>query len=60
MTAPRPSAIGVPGKFRGRTKDPHRTCARDGCDTILSRYNHTDLCGVHEPARTLPATRQSG
>ncbi len=25
-----------------------RVCSADGCDTLLSSYNPTDLCAVHE------------
>jgi len=34
-----------------------RTCAEDGCDTVLSRYNKTDRCGVHEPTQVHPAPK---
>jgi hypothetical protein len=55
------SAVGERSKTRRRTNEAARTCAHEGCDTILSRYNKTDWCGVHELLRTLlPATRQSG
>ena len=27
-----------------------RVCAEDGCDTILSVYNHGSYCGPHEGA----------
>jgi hypothetical protein len=54
------SAVGERSKNRRGTNEAARTCAHDGCDTILSRYNRTDWCGVHELLRTLPATRQSG
>lgn len=26
-----------------------RVCEAEGCLTVLSRYNHTDLCWQHEP-----------
>ncbi len=29
------------------SQDRGRLCATDGCDTVLSRYNRTDRCGVH-------------
>jgi hypothetical protein len=32
-----------------RDEEQRPTCAHDGCDTILSRYNKTDRCGVHAP-----------
>jgi hypothetical protein len=54
------TAVGEPSRNRRQNKQAARTCAYDRCDTILSRYNKTDLCGVHELTRMLPATRQSG
>jgi hypothetical protein len=49
---------GRPRDRRG-TESASRTCAHEGCATILSRYNKTTLCGVHEPSRTLAATRRN-
>ena len=31
-------------------------CAVEGCGTILSRFNKTDLCGIHED---VPRSAQS-
>lgn len=28
---------------------PGRVCAADGCDTILSVYNHSPFCCLHQP-----------
>ena len=28
-----------------------RTCARDGCETLLSRYNKREHCFAHAPTR---------
>jgi hypothetical protein len=35
-----------------------RTCAEDGCDTVLSRYNKTQKCSLHE-ATPVPPSRRS-
>jgi hypothetical protein len=53
------SAFGSPSKRRRDTQQRGRTCAEYECDTILSRYNSTDWCSVHEPTRMVPATRKS-
>jgi hypothetical protein len=42
------TALLMPSEDR-RDKEERRLCARDGCDTILSRYNKTDRCGAHAP-----------
>jgi hypothetical protein len=46
------------GGRRGRSpvRSAGRTCAADGCTTILSTYNHSEYCGVHE--RTVVRHRQ--
>ena len=42
------SNYGTPSSADRRDTQPSgRTCAVEGCDTILSRYNKTDLCGIH-------------
>ena len=28
-----------------------RTCARDGCETLLSRYNKREFCYTHAPTK---------
>ncbi len=28
-----------------------RTCAKDGCDTLLSRYNRREYCYSHAPTK---------
>lgn len=35
-----------------RTYRAGRVCEADGCETLLSRYNRSDLCWQHEPLRT--------
>lgn len=39
----------VDGAFHVRTYPAGRTCAHDGCGTVLSVYNPTTYCGAHEP-----------
>jgi hypothetical protein len=53
------SPFGSPSKKRRDVEERGRTCAEEDCDTILSRYNNTDWCGVHEAIRMVPATRKS-
>ena len=53
------SPFGRPSKERRDSATAGRTCAEDECETVLSRYNNTDLCGLHEPKRMVPATRKS-
>lgn len=33
---------------------PGRTCAESGCTTILSIYNHSDRCSVHDDRAESP------
>ena len=42
------SNFGFPSSEDRRHRARGRVCATDGCDTILSRYNRADHCGVHE------------
>ena len=49
--------FGRPSNKRLDSANTGRTCAHDGCDTVLSRYNKTEKCGVHEP--TQPPSRRS-
>jgi hypothetical protein len=51
--------FGRPSTKRLDSEDTGRTCAEDGCDTVLSRYNKTNRCGVHEATRDAPPTRKS-
>jgi hypothetical protein len=40
-----------------------RSCAREGCETVLSIYNLSDTCWVHEEiswSRTRPSPSQRG
>jgi hypothetical protein len=48
-------SFGGPSNKRLDTAEAGRTCAEDNCETILSRYNTTDRCSVHE--RTLAARK---
>ena len=59
MSEDRIVAFGRPSKKRLDNAKAGRTCAEDECETVLSRYNKTERCGVHEPAHMLPATRSS-
>jgi hypothetical protein len=51
--------LGRPSTKRLDTAEAGRTCAEDRCETVLSRYNKTERCGVHEPLRVLNAVRSS-
>jgi hypothetical protein len=44
------STAGQPGR-EPRTYREGRVCDADGCETLLSRYNRSDLCWQHEPLR---------
>ena len=35
-----------------------RVCERDQCTTVLSRYNKSDYCSVHEPRTFTPNPRR--
>jgi hypothetical protein len=52
-------SLGRPSNKRLDTAEAGRTCAEDNCETILSRYNKTDRCGVHDPTLAAPAMRNS-
>ena len=43
----------APGVGRNpvRTYAGHRTCGYDGCGTLLSIYNRSERCWVHEPPK---------
>jgi hypothetical protein len=45
------TSFGRPSNKRLDSAPAGRTCAEDNCETVLSRYNKTDRCGVHEPTR---------
>jgi hypothetical protein len=47
MAGSRPGSAGS----RPRTYAVGRTCVAGGCETVLSRYNPTELCWQHEPLR---------
>jgi hypothetical protein len=32
-----------------RTFPPGRKCTEPDCETVLSIYNETDFCGLHQP-----------
>ena len=57
------SNFGFPSSEDRLDTEPRgRVCATDGCDTILSRYNRADHCGVHENGLVVaarPRTRVS-
>jgi hypothetical protein len=53
------SAFGRPSKKRLDNAEAGRTCAEENCETVLSRYNKTDKCGVHEPTQMVLPTRKS-
>jgi hypothetical protein len=37
------------GPIRTRARD--RTCGHDGCGTLLSVYNRSERCWIHEPPK---------
>ena len=43
----------APVSERGRTRtyEEDRTCRHDGCDTMLSIYNRSERCWIHEPPK---------
>jgi hypothetical protein len=47
------SAFMGPSNRRRENVEPARICAKVDCETVLSRFNKTELCGVHEPERTM-------
>jgi hypothetical protein len=47
MAGSRPGSAGS----RPRTYADGRICGVRGCETVLSRYNRTELCWQHEPRR---------
>jgi hypothetical protein len=54
----RSGSFGRSSAKRLDTAEAGRTCAQDGCETVLSRYNKTERCGVHEPTHVVSTTRQ--
>jgi hypothetical protein len=47
--------FGVPTKGRTtRTSDRGRVCRADGCATVLSIYNDSSDCSVHEITKVKP------
>jgi hypothetical protein len=34
-----------------KTHTKARTCAKDGCDTLLSQYNRREFCYSHAPTK---------
>ena len=46
--------FGQPDRGRGKASRAAagRTCDEDGCATILSTYNASTRCGIHEKAET--------
>ena len=46
------SAAGRGGGRELQTYRAGRVCDADGCETLLSRYNRSDLCWQHEPVHS--------
>lgn len=34
-----------------KTMNENRTCAKDGCETVLSSYNRKEFCYPHAPTK---------
>ncbi len=34
-----------------KTYSSERTCANEGCETVLSRYNRREYCFAHAPTK---------
>jgi len=47
------------GTERVRAFEPERRCAHEGCHTVLSIYNPSSYCGVHDRGRTSRPPRQN-
>ena len=58
MSPDRLVSFGRPSNKRLDTAAAGRTCAEDKCETVLSRYNKTERCGVHEPTHVVSTARQ--
>ncbi|MCI0635610.1 MAG: hypothetical protein L0206_17095 [Actinobacteria bacterium] len=43
----------VTSGIRPRTYAAGRVCGAEGCRTVLSRYNRSELCWQHEPRRPI-------
>jgi hypothetical protein len=52
------NAFGVPMKSKKARAAKGRTCDRPECNTILSTYNDSSTCSVHEHIRRLPPERR--
>lgn len=39
------------GNRRSKLSAPGRVCKEEGCGTVLSRYNETDYCSLHNNPR---------
>jgi len=46
----RASRLGT-NRRRPRAIEGRRVCADSACETVLSRYNPSDLCQTHRPVR---------
>ncbi len=46
------------GSERVRAFEPQRRCAREGCSTVLSIYNASSYCSVHDRGHTTGRTRK--
>lgn len=43
------AVVDLYGRKREQAQTRRRTCAHEGCDTILSRYGDGTFCALHEP-----------
>ena len=41
---------------KSKTYGENRVCAQEGCEQIMSKYNHNDKCFQHAPKR-IPRVR---
>lgn len=37
---------------KSKTYGENRVCAQEGCEQVMSKYNHNDKCFQHAPKRT--------
>lgn len=51
MTNVQATKAGTGRRRRPKTFDEGRICRDESCDTMLSRYNRSDLCFNHAPTR---------
>ena len=61
MTDVRRAIVGRPARTRPRPSRSYRTgrvCGHEGCTTILSRYNPSGFCSLHESVRFTSGRRR--